>query len=59
METEADIGRKPDAIKKLEDNDKIKTPLDELENVILFIHWPYRKVYIGINLSPEQKYKLI
>ncbi|XP_070031970.1 uncharacterized protein [Nicotiana tomentosiformis] len=53
-----DVDSRPDVIQELEENENIKTTTEELEVVIL-IHWPDRKVYIGANLSPEMKGKLI
>ncbi|XP_070039972.1 uncharacterized protein [Nicotiana tomentosiformis] len=38
-----------------EENENIKTTTEELEDVILFVHWQDRKVYTGANLSPWMK----
>ncbi|XP_070032839.1 uncharacterized protein [Nicotiana tomentosiformis] len=50
---------RPDMIQEPEENENIRTTTEELEDVILSVHWPSRKVYIGANLSPEMKVKLI
>lgn len=33
--------------------------IEELEKVILFIHWPGKKVYIGMGLILEQRCKFV
>lgn len=55
----ADTDGRPNVIQESEKNDIIKITTEELEIVILFVHWPERKVYIGTNLSSELKRKLI
>ncbi|XP_075091998.1 uncharacterized protein LOC142172121 [Nicotiana tabacum] len=50
-----DVDSRPDVIQKPEKNEIIKTTTEELKVVILFVHWPDRKVYIGANLRPEMK----
>lgn len=46
MESNASTDGKPDVIMESEENDTIKTTLEELEGIILFVNWPERKVYI-------------
>nr|XP_009793171.1 PREDICTED: uncharacterized protein LOC104240088 [Nicotiana sylvestris] len=50
-----DVDSRPDSIQKSEENENIKTTIEELEDVELFIQWLERKVYIGDNLSHEMK----
>nr|XP_009785655.1 PREDICTED: uncharacterized protein LOC104233891 [Nicotiana sylvestris] len=47
--------RGPNTIQEPEENENIKTTIEELEVVVLFVHWPDRKVYIGTNLIPKMK----
>nr|XP_009770490.1 PREDICTED: uncharacterized protein LOC104221185 [Nicotiana sylvestris]XP_016450713.1 PREDICTED: uncharacterized protein LOC107775493 [Nicotiana tabacum] len=49
------VDSRPDTIQEPEKNKNIKTIIEELEAVVLFIHWSNRKVYIGTNLSLEMK----
>ncbi|XP_070020428.1 uncharacterized protein [Nicotiana sylvestris] len=58
-DVQTDVDSRPDTIQEPEENENIKTTIEELEAVVLFAHWPDRKVYIGTNLSPEMKRKLI
>ncbi|XP_070021785.1 uncharacterized protein [Nicotiana sylvestris] len=50
-----DMDSRPDAIQEPEENENIKTTIEELEAVILFAQWPERKVYVGANLSQDMK----
>ncbi|XP_070015310.1 uncharacterized protein [Nicotiana sylvestris] len=50
-----DVDSMPDSIQEPEENENIKTTIEELEAVELFAPWPERKVYIGANLSHEMK----
>ncbi|XP_070001971.1 uncharacterized protein [Nicotiana sylvestris] len=52
---QTDIDSRPDAIQEPEENENIKTMFEELEAVMLFEHWPDKKVYIGTNLISERK----
>nr|XP_016509290.1 PREDICTED: uncharacterized protein LOC107826774 [Nicotiana tabacum] len=52
---QTDVDSRPDVIQEPEENENIKTTIKELEAIILFKHWPDRKVYIGAKLSPEMK----
>lgn len=44
---EADVEARPDVIQNPEENEIIKTTSEELKVVILFVHWPDKKVYVG------------
>ncbi|XP_070009957.1 uncharacterized protein [Nicotiana sylvestris] len=46
-----DVDSRPDTIQEPEENEIIKTTIEELEPVVLFAQWPDKKVYIGANLS--------
>ncbi|XP_075076031.1 uncharacterized protein LOC142162889 [Nicotiana tabacum] len=46
---------RPDSIQKPEENENIKTKIEELDAVELFTQWPERKVYVGANLSHDTK----
>ncbi|XP_075095307.1 uncharacterized protein LOC142173585 [Nicotiana tabacum] len=50
-----DVSSRLDVIQEPEENENIKTTAEELKVIVLFIHCPDRKVYIGVNLSPEMK----
>ncbi|XP_070008610.1 uncharacterized protein [Nicotiana sylvestris] len=50
-----DMDTRPDTIQEPEENENIKTTIEELETVVLFAQWPDRKVYIGANLSQDMK----
>ncbi|XP_070009742.1 uncharacterized protein [Nicotiana sylvestris] len=52
-----DLDSRPDIIQELEENESIKTTIEELETVILFEQWPERKVYVGANLSSDMRDK--
>ncbi|XP_019258411.1 PREDICTED: uncharacterized protein LOC109236671 [Nicotiana attenuata] len=53
--TSTDIDLMPDVIHESEENATIKMTTEKVEAVVLFDHWPDRKVYVGTNLSPELK----
>ncbi|XP_070011351.1 uncharacterized protein [Nicotiana sylvestris] len=46
---------RPDSIQEPEENENIKTIIEELEVVLLSIQLPERKVYVGANLSYDMK----
>ncbi|XP_019229964.1 PREDICTED: uncharacterized protein LOC109210936 [Nicotiana attenuata] len=50
-----DVDSRLDVIQESVENEYIKTTAEELEAVVLFIHWPDIKVYIRANLSTEMK----
>ncbi|XP_075082240.1 uncharacterized protein LOC142166795 [Nicotiana tabacum] len=54
---QTDVDLRPDSIQEPEENENIKTTAEELEAIVLFTHWPDRKVYVGAKLSPEVKGK--
>ncbi|XP_070014684.1 uncharacterized protein [Nicotiana sylvestris] len=50
-----DPGLRHDTIQEPEENEDIKTTIEELEPVVLFAQWPDKKVYVGSNLDQGMK----
>ncbi|XP_070011375.1 uncharacterized protein [Nicotiana sylvestris] len=50
-EGRTDVDSRPDTIQEGEENENIKTTIEELEPIVLFSQWPDKKVYVGANLS--------
>lgn len=44
---EADIDTRPNVIQEPEENKTIKTIMEELEAIVLFIHWPNKKFMLA------------
>ncbi|XP_070045833.1 uncharacterized protein [Nicotiana tomentosiformis] len=53
------VDSKSDIIQEPEENENIKTTIEELEAITLSKQWPDRKVYVGMKLSPGMKGKLV
>ncbi|XP_070008653.1 uncharacterized protein [Nicotiana sylvestris] len=49
------VDSRPDTIQEPEENEDIKTTIEELEPVVLFAQWPDKKVYVGANLDQGMK----
>ncbi|XP_070020136.1 uncharacterized protein [Nicotiana sylvestris] len=54
-EGQTDVDSRPDTIQEPEENENIKTNIEELEPVVLYAQWPDKKVYVGANLDQGMK----
>ncbi|XP_070004427.1 uncharacterized protein [Nicotiana sylvestris] len=52
---QTDVDSRPGTIQELEENENIKTTIEELEPVVLYAQWPDKKVYVGANLDQGMK----
>ncbi|XP_070049414.1 uncharacterized protein [Nicotiana tomentosiformis] len=50
---------RPNVIQEPEENETIKTTIEELEAVPLFEQWQDRRIHIGARINPDRRGKLI
>jgi len=50
---QTDVDSSPDTIQESEENEDIKTTIEELEPIVLFAQWTDKKVYVGVILTKE------
>ncbi|XP_070035458.1 uncharacterized protein [Nicotiana tomentosiformis] len=52
---QTDVDSRPDVIQEPEENENIKTTIEELEAVPLFEQWPDQRIHIGAKLNPDRR----